>query len=390
MQITIYSPDRHFIYDGATPDDKGVGGGLTARVRIAAALAARGNDVSVICNCPFQSRFDGVSYVPLDSLRKIETEVLIAHSSGDKFDIYALLDIPVKARLKVVAISGIGLPKGTVEFAPRAVYACSNFVRTEVARHFPFIPLQEIFVTYYGVNSWNWPNLFSPRRDPQRLIYSSHPSKGLEASRELLRQLRTRDPRFTLHAFGGNQLWGGIGDPPPSEPGMFDGGLINQRNLAGEYKRSAFLLQLQTRPEPFGITVVEAMAAGCLVIASPVGAFPEFVKHGENGFLIEGDPADALTIGRAAELILDVSKNPKLAYKIRQRASSTPFTWRTIARVWQSHLEWLIDGKKAQPLQADRARCAECDGVSLMLADGYHCTSCGYFGRERRASPAMC
>jgi glycosyltransferase involved in cell wall biosynthesis len=384
MQITIYSPDRHFIYDGATPDEKGVGGGLTARVRIAAALAARGHQVSVICNCLARRLYSGASYIPLDAIENIETDVLIAHSSGDKFDITALLNISVKARVKVLAISGIGLPKGTAEFAPDSIYACSNFVRKEVRRLFPFVTLKEIFVTHYGVNRWNWPNLFSPGRDPQRLIYSSHPSKGFEASREVARQLRARDPRFTLYAYGGNQLWGGTEDPPTAEPGIFYGGLINQWNLAAQYKRSAFLLQLQTREEPFGITVVEAMAAGCLVVASPVGAFRELIQHGENGFLIDGDPADALTVRRAAELILTVSEKPDLVRKIRRRASSTPFDWRTIAEVWESHLQWMLDGKKGLNPKAEWAQCAECAGPGLVLADGYHCICCGNFGRHER------
>ena len=33
MQIAIYCPDRHFLYDGKTPDQAGVGGGLTVRIR---------------------------------------------------------------------------------------------------------------------------------------------------------------------------------------------------------------------------------------------------------------------------------------------------------------------------------------------------------------------
>jgi glycosyltransferase involved in cell wall biosynthesis len=325
MQITIYSPDRHFVYDGATPDRVGVGGGLTARIRIAAALAGRGHQVSVICNCPLRRLYDRVSYFPLDSVEHIKTDVLIAHSSGDKFDIAPLLTIPVKARVKVVVISGIGLPKGTAEFAPDSIYVCSNFMRKEVARLFPLVALNDIFVTYYGVNRWNWTNLFSPRRDPRRLIYSSHPSKGFEASREVVRQLHAKDRRFTLYAYGGNQLWGGAEDPPPSEPCIFYGGLINQPDLAVQYKRSGFLLQLQTRAEPFGITVVEAMAAGCLVIASPVGAFTELIQHGENGFVIEGDPGDPLTVRRATELILTVSESPDVVRRIRRQASSTPF-----------------------------------------------------------------
>jgi len=384
MQIAIYSPDRHFLYDGSTPDRQGVGGGLTARVRIAAALAKRGHSVSVICNCPLRRRYDGVSYIPLDSVERIETDVLVAHSSGDKFDIDPLLALSVKARVKVVAISGIGLPKGTVEFAPDSVYACSNFVRKEVAKLFPYVALKDIFVTHYGISRWNRMSLFGPSRGPRRLIYSSHPSKGFDASREVVRLLRVTDQRFTLHCYGGNRLWGGAEDPPSTEPGIFYGGLINQRNLAAQYQRSAFLMQLQTRAEPFGITVMEAMAGGCLVVASPVGAFTELIQHGENGFLVDGDPADPLTVRRAAELIRTVSDNPALVRRIRRQASSTPFDWGTIAAVWESHLEWLMAGKKGQNPQAEWAQCVECAGNSLVLADGYHCVSCGYFGRQCR------
>ncbi|HEY2014293.1 MAG TPA: glycosyltransferase family 4 protein [Bryobacteraceae bacterium] len=382
MQITIYSPDRHFLYDGSTPDAKGVGGGLTARVRLAAALARRGHQVSLICNCPGPSVHDGVPYFPLESVDRIATEALVVHSSGGAFDITPLLSIPIQAKTQIVVSSGIGLPKGTLEFAPHAVYACSNFLRDEIARLCPFVPRKNIFVTHYGINRWNWTGLFDRARDPRRLIYSSHPSKGLEASREVVRRLRRNDERFSLHCYGGNQLWGQAEETPPAEPGIFYHGLINQRDLAAEYKRSAFLMQLQTRPEPFGITVVEGMAAGCLVVASPVGAFTELIQHGQNGFLIEGDPADPKTLDRAAELIRTVSENPELARKIRRQAFTTPFDWDTIAAVWEAHLGWLIDRDGSRNLEPPWAHCAECGAASLALADGYHCTCCGYFGRS--------
>ena len=251
MQITIYSPDRHLIYDGSTPDSKGVGGGLTARVRIATALAARGHQVCVVCNCPVRRRYNGVSYIPLASVDRIAADVLIAHSSGDQFDISSLLTIPVTASVRVVVISGTGLPHGTAEFGPHSIYACSNFMRNEIARLFPLVPASDIFVSYYGVNRWNWPNVFAPKRDPKRLIYSSHPSKGLEASREVARRLRQRDERFTLHAYGGNELWGGKAGSTAPEPGLFFPVLVSQRDLATQYKRSGFRMQLQNRAEPF-------------------------------------------------------------------------------------------------------------------------------------------
>jgi glycosyltransferase involved in cell wall biosynthesis len=39
--------------------------------------------------------------------------------------------------------------------------------------------------------------------------------------------------------------------------------------------------------EPFGLAVVEALAAGTPVIARPRGSMPEIVRHGRTGFLVE-------------------------------------------------------------------------------------------------------
>ena len=46
------------------------------------------------------------------------------------------------------------------------------------------------------------------------------------------------------------------------------------------------LLHLVNFDEPFGFSVVEAMACGTPVIAAARGSMPEIVRHGENGFLV--------------------------------------------------------------------------------------------------------
>ena len=46
------------------------------------------------------------------------------------------------------------------------------------------------------------------------------------------------------------------------------------------------LLHLVGFDEPFGFSVVEAMACGTPVIAHPRGSMPEIVRDGENGFLV--------------------------------------------------------------------------------------------------------
>jgi glycosyltransferase involved in cell wall biosynthesis len=54
--------------------------------------------------------------------------------------------------------------------------------------------------------------------------------------------------------------------------------------------------------EPFGLSVVEAMACGTPVIGYPRGALPETVSHGVTGFLVDGVAAAAAAVPLAARL----------------------------------------------------------------------------------------
>ncbi|MHB1740659.1 MAG: glycosyltransferase family 4 protein [Actinomycetes bacterium] len=51
------------------------------------------------------------------------------------------------------------------------------------------------------------------------------------------------------------------------------------------------LVHLISFAEPFGLSVVEALATGTPVIAHPLGSLPEIVRHGRTGFLVDDVPA---------------------------------------------------------------------------------------------------
>jgi glycosyltransferase involved in cell wall biosynthesis len=57
---------------------------------------------------------------------------------------------------------------------------------------------------------------------------------------------------------------------------------------------AADIFIITSKNEGFGRVIVEAMAAGLPIIATKVGGIPEIVTHGENGFLVNSEDAEAM------------------------------------------------------------------------------------------------
>lgn len=380
--VTIYCPDTHLVYDATTPDRLGVGGGVTARLRLAQALADIGNKVTVVANVPETHTYGGVLYKGLSEVRRIETDILILNTSGGDLDLGGVSELEIRASLRQVWVQGTIPIKALDQVDFDYLVAPSNFVR-EVAEQEWGVPPARLLVIYNGYQTIN----LSPasramsRRDPFRMVYSSHPSKGIEAAVGVLRRLRSEDPRFELHVYGGNGLWGGEEQPMAPESGVFDHGLIGQERLASELLKSSFAINLQTRPEPFGIVVAEAMAYGSIVLASPVGAYQEIVRHGYDGFLMPGDHLANETFERAAGLILELARNDPFAEYIRRNAICAPMSWDVLAQAWQGHWQWVLSGREGREDSGCISSCSACSGFQLALADGYHCTGCGRYNR---------
>ena len=75
---------------------------------------------------------------------------------------------------------------------------------------------------------------------------------------------------------------------------------VDDRNrLFGE---SAATLMTGGWPEPFGLVAIESLACGTPVIARPVGALPEIVRAGRDGFFGDDVAGLAAMVGRVGEL----------------------------------------------------------------------------------------
>jgi glycosyltransferase involved in cell wall biosynthesis len=76
------------------------------------------------------------------------------------------------------------------------------------------------------------------------------------------------------------------------------GGARKQRLFADAF---AFLMPIRW-PEPFGLVMVESLAAGTPVLAFAHGAAPEIIEHGVNGFLVQDEEEMAAHVERAGQL----------------------------------------------------------------------------------------
>ena len=70
--------------------------------------------------------------------------------------------------------------------------------------------------------------------------------------------------------------------------------LGSRRDVPGLLSESDVFLHMPLWEEGFGITIVEAMAAGKICICAKSGAIPEIITDGEDGFLVEKGNAEEL------------------------------------------------------------------------------------------------
>jgi glycogen synthase len=119
-------------------------------------------------------------------------------------------------------------------------------------------------------------------------------------------------------------------------------GPVSRPELLAEYS-SSDLFVLPSRFEPFGIVLLEAMAAGLPVVATRVGGIPEVVDESRTALLVS--PGDALSL---ADAIRRVLTDPALAARLGAtgRQHVERFSWpRLVPEYLQTFSEMIAGGR---------------------------------------------
>jgi glycosyltransferase involved in cell wall biosynthesis len=152
---------------------------------------------------------------------------------------------------------------------------------------------------HHGIEVDKFP--FDPAGSEDLLFFGRiHPDKGAS---EAIRAARATGRRLIMCGLVQDESY----HRREVEP-FIDARQVKYRGIVGGEERlralgqASGLLHLIGFDEPFGLSVIEAMACGTPVIAYRRGSMPELIDHGVTGFLVETFDEAVAAIGRLGEI----------------------------------------------------------------------------------------
>jgi glycosyltransferase involved in cell wall biosynthesis len=103
-----------------------------------------------------------------------------------------------------------------------------------------------------------------------------------------------------------------------------------------QYYQTASIFCLPTYQEPFGIVFIEAMTARLPIVATRVGAIPEIVQDGLNGWLVE--PGDIQGLAQALGQLLDDPEKARLFGERSFQLTRERYSWLAVGRRFRQNI----------------------------------------------------
>ncbi len=351
-------------YDVSTPGVQPMGGSESGLCYLAVELAKRGQRVVVLNNAPARRVISGVEMLPRKSIaddylqaaghdalivlngpaeasalrHELPPKTTLAMWTGHDCDIPAITDL-AKPEIrtgwdKIVCVSDWHRQRYLDVFNARPE-------RVEVRRNAigPFF--QSLFT--------DLDDLGRHKAGPRRLAYTSTPFRGLDTLVDVFPRLAA-DCRLEIYSsmkvYGLPQddlRFAAIYEQARRTPGVSYVGSVPQPDLARSMRRVSILSYPNTYPETSCIAVLEALAAGALVVTSDLGALPETTLG--LGELVPNHLAIGLDAFRRDYLarlqrVLDTAAADPRAFDERlyeqTKIVNAEHTWRARAAEWEA------------------------------------------------------
>lgn len=259
------------------------------------ALVARGVDVTLFATLDSitSGRLEGVVPAPYNDDPSIDAKVWefrhLAHlfEQAGEFDIiHNQADFPAHAFANltstpiVTTIHGFSSERILPMYAPYQDRV--HFVAISEADRHP--ALRYAATIHHGIPVDRFP--FDAQGSDELLFFGRiHPDKGAV---EAISAARSSGRVLNMYGLIQDEAYHATSVEP-----KIDGQQVRYHGTVGGAQRlhalgsARALLHLINFEEPFGLSVIEAMACGTPVIAMRRGSMPELVEHGVNGFLVD-------------------------------------------------------------------------------------------------------
>jgi len=274
------------------------------------ALVDLGVDVTLFATLDSETagRLDGVVPAPYEEDSSIDAKVWeyrhLAHvfAQADRFDlIHNQADFPAHAFAPIVTTPMVTTIHGFSSDRILPMYAPFqdrvHYVAISDADRHP--GLRYAATIHHGLRLSDFP--FDPVGSEDLIYFGRvHPDKGAHHAIAVAREAGRR-----LHMYGVVQDEGYHSSevlPYVDGERVVWHGPVGGAQRAEALGRAHALLHLIDFAEPFGLSVIEAMACGTPVIATPLGSMPELIEVGVNGFLAADRKAACEAVDRAGSL----------------------------------------------------------------------------------------
>jgi glycosyltransferase involved in cell wall biosynthesis len=118
-------------------------------------------------------------------------------------------------------------------------------------------------------------------------------------------------------------------------------GYLQGLELASAYA-SADAFVFPSRTETLGLVLLEAMAAGCPVVAANSGGIPDIVSDGVNGYLFDPEDSDSAIVA-TQKLLANGIKRQKMRENARQEAEK--WSWSAATAQLQDYYRTVLDSQ---------------------------------------------
>lgn len=346
----LFVPIRCAPFYASMLDHRPLGGTETAIIRVSEQLSKMGHDVYIYQETELPPSQEGPKYISIKEFVNIEQfdAVIVIRGLLELFKDWKSKKCFLWMSDAYKSLKTYGIGDKRIIQRLDGLFLLSQWHVDTLCNASGF-PKNKTWVVNNGIH----PDYFlgTEARVPKRLIYTSAPDRGLIYMPRIYEELKRRHGDLELHIFSSLDRYFTGWSPGPryqenaklydllsAMPGCTLHGSVLQKDLAREFMKSSVFVYPSNFEETSCISAMEAMAGGCAVVTSDLGALKETVQGA--GVFIEAPPGSEAYIHQFIEKVDELLTHPTRLQELSKAGlkRASQLTWENAAKNMTNYL----------------------------------------------------